>query len=500
MDVLPLPESRRNFIKASSEQQKILLAGFEASDVCHKDHVAALHEATGLMKSPQKWIISWFSRQRRKIGRTRDPKQQKDATTESEAPMTIQEITNFKTEHSDENLSMTMAQEAGPNTESKPATSKKRPKTRKSTKKRDINPAVLSPDSSTSSLKDPLISVPLASRSVLPPAGQPLIQAKAQVADPDSPTSTFLLREMVPQLYQPHGLSLAVANNAKPASSTSLDVAATVVRMALPSSTESSTPVLHTNPLAQNVDYKHADPSSITNDVPQHTPATFYSWQLQESITFDGTTQGKNQNKVVKHTREADTTLETLPTLSSVQESRQGPRSDHSLRPLLPVDPQYPLDYYRAYEIQLQRQSEKENQRPRSRTRSSRPSKSSSGQQNLPPLLTTTDLTKARHSPPATHVSNPTSAETATHSVVQSLPEPYLEPQLDNQPLEAFFYDPLTESLKHLNVLAPFPDEDLPADEIMRRLLDERLAIEDSFQAAMGLVFASQLGLSWDFT
>ncbi|KAG6892751.1 hypothetical protein C0993_003084, partial [Termitomyces sp. T159_Od127] len=72
------------------------------------------------------------------------------------------------------------------------------------------------------------------------------------------------------------------------------------------------------------------------------------------------------------------------------------------------------------------------------------------------------------------------------------------EVRLDDEP--GSFFDSTTAPLKYLDVLAPFPNESLPMDEMMSRLLDPQLAEEDPFQAAMGLAFASQLGLHWDYT
>jgi hypothetical protein len=66
--------------------------------------------------------------------------------------------------------------------------------------------------------------------------------------------------------------------------------------------------------------------------------------------------------------------------------------------------------------------------------------------------------------------------------------------------------DPLKAPLKHLTILqsldvdrtdmSPVFDT---ADLMIDRLLDERLAVDDPFQATMGLVFLSQLGLNWDY-
>ena len=59
-------------------------------------------------------------------------------------------------------------------------------------------------------------------------------------------------------------------------------------------------------------------------------------------------------------------------------------------------------------------------------------------------------------------------------------------------------WDPTTTPLKHLEVLKPSSGAALEKEEVVERLLDERLAREDPFQASMGLVLLSRLGLGWD--
>jgi hypothetical protein len=68
----------------------------------------------------------------------------------------------------------------------------------------------------------------------------------------------------------------------------------------------------------------------------------------------------------------------------------------------------------------------------------------------------------------------------------------------DQSPLAyASNFDSSKAPLKHLGIVpADYTKETV--DIMMDRLLDERLAEDDPFQATMGLVFLSQLGLKWD--
>jgi hypothetical protein len=69
--------------------------------------------------------------------------------------------------------------------------------------------------------------------------------------------------------------------------------------------------------------------------------------------------------------------------------------------------------------------------------------------------------------------------------------------------------DPSLAPLKHLtDVLGRFRDEDgaytkladlQEREELMKCLLDDELARRSPFQAAMGLVLLSKLGLEWDY-
>ena len=68
------------------------------------------------------------------------------------------------------------------------------------------------------------------------------------------------------------------------------------------------------------------------------------------------------------------------------------------------------------------------------------------------------------------------------------------------------FMDPSKAPLKHLTTIQPFQmqhTEITPATfdnaDVIDRLLDVKLAQDDPFQATMGLVFLTQLGLEWDY-
>jgi hypothetical protein len=71
----------------------------------------------------------------------------------------------------------------------------------------------------------------------------------------------------------------------------------------------------------------------------------------------------------------------------------------------------------------------------------------------------------------------------------------------------AAVYNPSMTPLKHLTVLQPFETHfgphgvyaALDKNVALDRLLDENLADVDPFQAAMGLVFLSRLGLDWEY-
>lgn len=66
--------------------------------------------------------------------------------------------------------------------------------------------------------------------------------------------------------------------------------------------------------------------------------------------------------------------------------------------------------------------------------------------------------------------------------------------------------DPSTTPLKHLTLFKPFETHHtatgtsalLDPHNVMESLLDSTLADEDPFQATMGLVFLSRLGLDWE--
>jgi hypothetical protein len=79
-------------------------------------------------------------------------------------------------------------------------------------------------------------------------------------------------------------------------------------------------------------------------------------------------------------------------------------------------------------------------------------------------------------------------------------------PMLGADPYTSFL-DPSKAPLKHINIVLPSQinyTKDITAafntaDGMIDRLLDEKLAEDDPFQATMGLVLLSQLGLEWDY-
>ena len=70
--------------------------------------------------------------------------------------------------------------------------------------------------------------------------------------------------------------------------------------------------------------------------------------------------------------------------------------------------------------------------------------------------------------------------------------------QYTNYMMDSSPWNPTTAPLKHLDVLKSSSGAMLEEEEVIGRLLDERLAREDPFQASMGLVLLSRLGLGWD--
>lgn len=99
----------------------------------------------------------------------------------------------------------------------------------------------------------------------------------------------------------------------------------------------------------------------------------------------------------------------------------------------------------------------------------------------------------------------------ATHRVPGPGPgiAQYMAPPAQLLPQQHYtsLLDPSATPLKYLSVLEPFerrvgPDgvyAALHQDVVFDRLLDENLVQVDPFQAAMGLVFLSRLGLEWEY-
>ncbi|KAG6902521.1 hypothetical protein C0995_015338 [Termitomyces sp. Mi166 len=541
MDVVLLPERKKpNFLRATKEQLNILMAGFAVSDVSSQPHLEALKEATGLI-SPTKWIASWFTRQRKKVATAseRVSIQQnaaiescKDTTTIS--AMSVQEIAAFKTEHSEPHLSETLAASVDSEPEYKPVPSKKSTKkTRRPTKKRTSGRR--HPPSSP--LKPPFVSGPLPSRSPPSPSEPHSLEAQPQPADCASPTSTFILREMVPVAYKPR---TSDSNDLSFPSTTAVDFSTNLLT-ARPTLATVSNAIMPLYPDASchpqstaSLD-THRNPEAFSAEADAPHPGCVYPWQdpVPTESPHRGSSNKNNKTTVSqKHLERSLDASNALKPCASTSAQTNVAHIDRHLRPLLPLNSPYwntisashqCLHHYSQALLGMSQvpgdRNAKENRPismyPQFPTPAPRPLyyKRSSDPRTLPPLFANTDLTitRARQSiQSTTNDAIPTSiatwTQTSEHSFVQTMTQsPELptvenldETRSDDQP--GFLFDSTTAPLKYLDVLAPFPDQNLSMDEMMNRLLDPQLAVEDPFQAAMGLVFASQLGLSWDYS
>ncbi|KAG6833461.1 hypothetical protein H0H87_006828 [Tephrocybe sp. NHM501043] len=506
MDIIPLPERKKpGFIKASKEQVEILLAGFAVSDVSSKEHIATLSAATNL---PTKWIFSWFVRQRRKVAMaTGYIKPRRKAMT---PPMSVEVITAFKTEHSDSTLSETISTAPSQELDRKVKKIHTERYIRKPRNRRKY-PTPLPP----SPLKAPFVSQPLSVRCNSRPLSQSSIQAQAQEADAHSPASSFILREMVPLMYQPH------ASNANLNAATDSAFAETLYPELLVTRPHS------TAPLGSSTDV--VSPKASTSSLAQ-----VYSWQdpvLPENAQDNNNREAAlRKTRIIKNTRGMKTHTSSL---FSQQNSISNP--NHAVRPLLPYNPpnlnfmesSHPYQHTQASSNPHPHGtfdwSAKENQPmyyhptyiPQAPIKLR-----SSGPRVLPPLFATTDLSGSgarrqtsfvKHDPATQNSSLPIlNTRPQSTSFVQA-PSQTSRPQLTSQPQpqhptqqqldnSSLLLDLTTTPLKHCDVLAPFSGEALSTEDIINLLLDERLVVEDPFQAAMGLVYTSRLGLNWDFT
>ncbi|KAG6891522.1 hypothetical protein C0992_005057 [Termitomyces sp. T32_za158] len=518
LDVVPLPERKKpNFRKATQKQLDILMAGFAVSDISSKPHLAALSEATGL---PTKWIASWFTRQRKKVANaSAGVDTQDDATTEvkghkdqATAAMSVQEIVTFKTEYTEPASLGTLALPADSESEQKPVLShsqKPIKKTKKPTKKRRSKPTPY-PQPPPSPLKTPFVSAPLPTRSVPSSHEYNLLEAQPQPTDRASPTSTFILREMIPVPYKPKTPSAAAIN--PPLSEVSevfspslsaghptLEIVSNEIRSLCPETS------LYPPATSSSTEALYAD--------------AVYPWQ-------DSCLTGDHQKLNIDDSK---TTLQKPLNRSNILTSGQKKSVhsiDPSLRPLLPVNSpvcdkvmashQYLHYYSQILGTQTRDDRNTKENRPLHPQRAPYTSSRlrSSGPRTLPPLYTTADLTvpRARQSVQnTTDGAVPTSVATCTQNAQQETPvaestklplaaQNENEIRFDDQP--GPFVDSTTAPLKYLDVLMQLPDTSLSMDEneMVSRLLDPQLAEDDPFQAAMGLVFASQLGLNWDYT
>ncbi|KAG5352930.1 hypothetical protein C0989_011970 [Termitomyces sp. Mn162] len=532
MDVVPLPERKKpSFLRATKEQIDILIAGFVVSDISSKHHLAALSEATGL---PPKWIASWFTRQRKKVAVASKCIKNQTKTTEragghedttTATAMSIQEIADFKTEHVELTLSDSLVPPVDSELEQKPVPSQKSTNktARKSTKKRTSDSTPYPHMHPTSPLKPPFICAPLASRSGPSSSEQHLFEAQPQPADRASPTSTFILREMVPVIYKPktpnqndliHPSTITIDSQPfeafSPCPSARRPTLATVSN-AIASDSKTS---LSTDHNSKMLSAETAGPRL----------GCVYPWQ--DSNPIESPQGGSKDHKTTSQKPQGlnrSNTPNPHPSFSA--QPKFVPRIDRPLRPLLPLDwntvPASHLFHYSQApfgtpQAQGDRNS-KENQPMYPQIARHASSKlRSAGPRNLPPLFTTTNLeiTRARRLIQSTTSDDgaiPTSIATwiqtsQQHSFVPNMTGlPELSPVGQNENETRFddqtssLFDSTTAPLKYLDVLRPFPDESLSMDEMMSRLLDPQLAEEDPFQAAMGLVFASQLGLNWDY-
>ncbi|KAG6915357.1 hypothetical protein DXG01_011985 [Tephrocybe rancida] len=507
MDVLPLPDRKRhNLVRATPEQVNVLMAAFATSKMPTKNSLDALSETTGLTP---KWITSWYARERAKVtaaatGRTRARKNAKKAMA-----MSVQEITAFKTEHSDSTPSeaMNLAEEQGT--------------TKKPRKRRKGHPT---PDPPLSPLNAPFVSAPLPPLPALRPPSQPIIQAQAQTADPESPTSSFILREMVPQIYrhtQSLTNSLSGAMGPVPTEAPRL-LGLLPMRPTLAAASKATGPP---GPASRTFGPVY-NPNTLSDTAATPLLGQLFLWQGSVVPTHIASDNNNNdQQTAMRMTQESSNRVDKPhPPSASIARQNLTLRSDRHIRPLLPLNsPIWNTPQARALHQPLQAGlysqgsddgSFKENKpiyyHPTYVPQA--PSKlRSSGPRTLPPLFASTDLTNLgaqRQTQPAAH-SIPTSSATSTPTqpfIVQPIPEIFHMPLADqdhqaqvvDQP--DVFFDPTMTPLKHLDVLAPFSAGSLSTDDILNLLLDERLATGDPFQAAMGVVFASQLGLNWDFT
>ncbi|KAF8073905.1 hypothetical protein FPV67DRAFT_773911 [Lyophyllum atratum] len=466
------------------------------------------------------WISSWFARERKKNG-TIVRRSAKVRTT----AMSLEEITAFKAENHDTALPMITNTSLDTGTEQKPVllTPGTKDTVRKPRRKRD-NDSNSRPDATaaskadSSSLRSPFISVPLLRRSSPQAVSR---QDQASNATDFFSSPSVILRGTVPlTLYMPPGSSSTLPLASRPSDSTLVTGSHTMSDLViLPGATSAAnlTSTVIPDPDVSVLNYNY-DPDAENN--------------------VQSTTTERLHGSALRHTEQSDTKK-----YAQTQIQNRDGNTYRPLRPLLPryspprgqiTEPPYqdPSQRLRdpcaqpplyAHSQVLNNQSTKENHPPphypqASVTQAQPPAhkRHVSGLPALKPLFSYANLNLTKSTLPQELL--PYSAPPGDlyppqphPELHQPLPPPRLQPLPYDQNIDATYphpsnepyatlLDPTTTPLKYLDALmAPFTIESLMADETMHQLLDERLAQEDPFQAAMGLVFASRLGLVWDF-
>ncbi|KAG5638845.1 hypothetical protein H0H81_009396 [Sphagnurus paluster] len=458
MDTLPVPlptKAKPNFQRANPEQLRVLKAGFAISDVSSKEHLAALSETTGLST---KWIASWFMRERRKQGVSL-PR----GAAKKDKKLAQEKIMAFKAEHQDTAITLLSSDDLilDSTSEQKPDLSLlDKKQTRKPKKKCKIDESIATDDIiSSSPLKLPLVSVSLTPPirpTISPPHGtRPQVQSRSS----PSPASSFVLRPMV-VMYTPSVTSRSLEMSLDPAPIAPSSVSMTQTNRAIHSPRASSLAV------------------DLANG--RHEQALTHQRLLNFSLPL---------------TSESMHAFYDRPAYSHQPNLHEKPLN-RPLRPILPLHGtnQYPAHALRTLPASHVIRTTKENITP-SILPYHRPFKPA----QPPPLYSYNNLDRFNHQPcpSAMHTSAPPPRHQAP--LLQPL-APVFDPfQQNRAQMNSALLDPSATPLKHLSVLGDSPG-DLPQEEIMHRLLDERLAYEDPFQAAMGLVFVSRLGLGWNYT
>ncbi|GLB38214.1 hypothetical protein LshimejAT787_0500790 [Lyophyllum shimeji] len=541
MDVNSVPEPKTTiFQRANAEQLKVLKAAFAASNVTAKHSLSALSEATGLT---QKWISSWFTRERKKNVTAAAKRAAKGKTMAT--PMTIAEITAFKTEHHDSALPLASHGGASDTQfEQKPIISTDaRTKTAGNPRRKGNNDpqshaegskGPKASSASASRLKSPFSSAPLAPRTL---ATSPLAHEPLHSAEIPSSTSR-IPRSTVPLLCTPcSSLNLPVASGSHATPDRTITTAPSTSTTVSSHNTSASSDI-HKPNTAGDVVHKpqhgvipraSAVSQSVGRNCQLHTTATLHPHRgplrPTEPSVSKKVAQPQNQDRNRNHPRPLRPLLPLYipPSASTHPTDLDSPNPFQLLQnlyapPLMYGPGQSPDD-----------RSVKENKAPPSHAHPPlirAPLKPpASGLPALKPLFSYDALsltTSAVHQqvqrpvyPPRPgypthprfqpqiqaqqyHLPQPV-VHTASSAALSIVPRSLQNYDYFPDP-HASVLDPTSTPLKHLNVLPPppFTSESLLADDMVHRLLDGRLTQEDPFQAAMGLVLVSRLGMTWE--